>query len=443
MEMVRLLIGIRRLSKSKLLLTTTAITATTLLLFITTNTNTNTTTTETKTASRPIAAVDATKVYLKDVVAETPFITPTTLLRRSNCQIIYVLGVEGSLHHGFMPVLKALAEQQIDPATGSKYHVVKGHEVLRDTIFGSSSSSKKKKKMKEFDKLLTLPLKDPQLVQDTLDAICPSFNPDGNGENNIGEEEEEIQKRHIILEGNSFPSGRPDDDDDDHDNTRLTTSTTTLLRVRRQKDWQTMTPHEIASSPHALQHPTNLYEFYNAFSPYVDVRFVVLHRPYLDTIASHAGFDSGPVQHSNVISGFLLLLSRFLVSHMYYYHHPYDDSSPLDGVDGRDRGSGGDDGLPLWTIVCTEQLSSKEFETQQQLQLAREAIVSHLATFLGWPIRSCPHCFNNWRESSKAPPELRLGEATTHVLLDHVKALEGIWPPQRIEDGLPQQQCRM
>ena len=330
----------------------------------------------------------------------TPTNQTDSFRRRSNCQIIYVLGVEGSLHHGFMPIIKVLADQQVDLVTSSHFHVVKGHEVLRAAIFGSKKFAK-------------LPISDPQLVQNTVDAICPP-----------GDE-----RQHIILEGNSFPSGGSEDD----------TIRPTTFRVRRQSHWLTMTPNEIASSPQALHHPTNLYEFYNAFSPYADVRFVVLHRPYLDTIASHAGFDSGPIPHSTVIIGFLLLLSRFLVSHLYSNNY-YDASASgyTDYDHGKQNG-----GVPLWTLVCVEQLSSKEFETQQQLLEARDNIVSHLATFLGWPIRSCPQCFDNWRESSKASPESRLGEATTNILLDHVKALEGIWPPRRIEDGLPQQQCRM
>lgn len=376
--MVRLL---RRLPNSVLL----ALTALLLLCI--------TSTTVRQSPSRPIAAADPKHAIAHSFNAAGIIDIDSF---RSNCQIIYVLGVEGSLHHGFMPVIKALAEQQIDPATGVKYHVVKGHDVLRATIFGS----------KEVD----LPMHDPQLVQATLDSICP---PNMN----------QIGAKHIILEGNSFPSGRPDD-------IRLP------FRVRRQKSWQKMTPDEIASSQQALNHPTNLYELYNAFSPYVDVRFVVLHRPYLDTIASHAGFDAGPVQHSTVISGFLLLLSRFLLSHLYT-----TSATAADIADGVDGYSG--NGMPLWTVVCSEQLSSKEFETQRQLLAAREQIVSYLATFLGWPQQSCPQCFDSWRESGKASPEERLGTETTNKLLNHVKMLEGIWPPRRIEDSLPQQQCRM
>ena len=377
--MVRL--RLRRLSNTTSLLLA-AITATTLLLFI-------------KSASRP----DADAIHRASRVPAPA----SSSLRRSNCQIIYVLGVEGSLHHGFMPVIKALAEQQVDPASGSRYHVVKGHDILRAAIFGSKRSGH-------------VPISDPQLVQETLAAICPP----NNNRNNGNEEEVEVEEKHIILEGNSFPSGR----------TEYST-----FRVPRQQDWQSMTPNEIAISPQALHHPTNLYEFYNAYSPHVDIRFVVLHRPYLDTIASHTGFDSGPVQHSRVISGFLLLLSRFLVSHMYYHYNIAPDSDSAS--------SNGKDGVPVWTIVCAEQLTSKEHETAQQLLTAREQIVLSLANFLEWPQQSCINCFDNWKESSRESPEKRLGTDTTNIVLEHAKSLRGIWPPRRIEDGLPQQQCRM
>ncbi len=422
---------LRRLSKKSALLLTTAISATSLLLFITTDIE----------KSAPQQLPRTANVAFNHAAANdddtAKHAHTSSWRRRSNCQIIYVLGVEGSLHHGFMPVIKALAEQQGDPVvtttTGSQYshnyRVVKGHEGLRAAIFGSR---KQFLFANNYNNHHHLPIiSDPQLVRDTLDAICPPSSQ---------------KEKHVILEGNSFPSGGFDEEEEDGNDAQLTTTTSKTTtnyyyRVRRQRSWQTMKPHEIASSPQALQHPTNLYEFYDAFSPHADVRFIVLHRPYLDTIASHAALDSGPVSHSTVISGFLLLLSRFLVSHMYSYSSAVAASALGDKDAGSSSSSGG--GVPLWTIVCAEQLTSKEFETQQQLLESREAIISHLATFLGWPVQSCPQCFDNWRESSKVSPELRLGEATTNILLDHIHELEGIWPPRRIEDRLPQQQCRM
>lgn len=301
--------------------------------------------------------------------------------RRTNCQIVYVLGVEGSIHHGFMPVIRSLAERQVDPSTGTPYGVVKGHADLRATIFGSLDSD--------------LPLDDPRLVRETVDRMCPPIDDDG--------------RRKVIIEGNSFPSGGAD-------NERFG------FRVRRQRDWIGMPPEDIASSESARSHPTNLDRFYDAFAPHVDVRFVVLHRPYLDTVASHIGWDDGPINHSNIIGGFLMVLSRFLMGHMY---------------------ADAPNGAPLWTIVCADKLGSAQYRTQREAAAARARVLDHLAEFLGWPQRSCPRCFDGWRESDKTPPEERMPKETITVLSKHVKALEGIWPPRRREDHFPEQQCRM
>lgn len=311
--------------------------------------------------------------------------------RRTNCQIIYVLGVEGSIHHGFMPVIKSLAERQFDPLTGTQYHVVKGHDDLRAAIFRSSACSREEK-----DEGLCvkdeLQMNDPSFVRATLDKICP--NP------------KEVWRKHVIIEGNSFPSGREKE----------------KYLVTRQRDWPGMTPEQISSSETALNHPTNLYKFFDSFSPHADVRFVVLHRPYLETIASHPNFDGGPEKHSVVISGFIILLSRFLMSHMY--------SPAWDGS------------VPLWTIVCADRLTSKSFQNENQLSESRERVLGYLANFLGWPDSSCPECFDEWVESKKkSSPQERLGEEATGELLDHARLLESIWPPRRLEDGLPQQQC--
>mmetsp|Transcript_56021 Transcript_56021/g.119121 ORF Transcript_56021/g.119121 Transcript_56021/m.119121 type:complete len:391 (-) Transcript_56021:443-1615(-) len=311
------------------------------------------------------------------------------LLPRRNCQVIYVLGVEGSIHHGFMPVIRTLAEQQTDPETGTRYRVVKGHDALRSAIFGS------KDKEREPD----VPMDDPDLVRSTVDEMCPP--------------PLDTWTKHVIIEGNSFPSGGAD-------NTGL------QFRVRRQWEWIDMSPEEISSSESALNHPTNLYKFYDAFSPHVDVRFVVLHRPYAETIASHLGFDRGPENHSNVISGYLLLLNRFLMGHMY--------AAPpaLAAAD-----------TPLWTIVCADRLSQKGYDDEGGLIAARECVVGRLVEFLGWPLRSCPRCFDSWKESKKGSLEERMDEGTMDVLSDRVKDLEGIWPPRRREDDLLEQDCKM
>ena len=366
--------------------------------------------------------------------------------RRANCQIIYVLGVEGSIHHGFMPVIKSLAERQIDVRTGTPYRVVKGSEALRAAIFRPSSSSSSSGGLggctaprddgdEEEERLCDSPMSDPAFVQNVLDEICPDYYDDddnddddpreGGGEESRKKKKEEEKKEkhkhhhHVIIEGNSFPSGREKE----------------RYRVNRRKYWPDMTPEEISHSTSAANHPTNLATFYDSFGPYADVRFVVLHRPYLETIASHPNFDGGPARHSVVVSGFALLLGRFLAGHMYAI---YGDGG------GGGGGGGGAAGVPLWTLVCADRLTSRSFLSERELVESRDGVLALLADFLGWPVSHCPECFDHWAESAKmrsSSPRERLGDDATEVLLDHARHLEAYWPPRRMEDGSPLQRC--
>ena len=309
--------------------------------------------------------------------------------RRRNCQIVYVLGVEGSIHHGIVPIVKAFAERQVDPNTGARYDVVKGHELLRSAMFESTTTTGG---VGDDDGKLSM--YDPSSVQAILRELCPAYTSADRA------------RRHVIIEGNSFPSGRSNE----------------RYRVKRQSDWSYMTPEEISITDTALNHPTNLYDFYSAFGPHVDVRFVVLHRPYMETIASHPKFDGGPRRHSAVIGGFILLLSRFLRGHMY--------STSLGGT------------VPLWTIVCTDRLSSRNFSTEYELSESRAKVLGYMATFLDWPVRTCPECFDDWIESEKrSSPRESFGDEAYDEILGHAGRLASIWPPRRPEDDLPEQQC--
>ena len=70
---------------------------------------------------------------------------------------------------------------------------------------------------------------------------------------------------------------------------------------------------------------------------------MVLHRPYIETIASHADHDGNAEQHSNVLRGFMLLIRRFLDA------HDTDTLAP----------GGGGSRKRTWTLVCVERLTSK------------------------------------------------------------------------------------
>jgi hypothetical protein len=317
-----------------------------------------------------------------DTTAPREQFIPVDHKSRHNCQVIYITGVEGATHHGFIPIIESLAKNQVDPETGKPYKVETEPKFLKAGLFGWYS----KKSWRKWGFLKTPEVDDPAFVQHVVRESCPD---DGH--------------KHVLIEWASFPSGQ----EDDHRS----------YRVKRQHEWLTMTPDEIANSDEALKHPTNMNAFYQAYSPYVDIKFIVLHRPFLETIASHKDWDGGPIIHSNIIRGFMLMLRRFLDTHLF------------DLVTGK----------RLWSLVCVERIMAKNYETEHDTKAARKRVMSYLTTFLGWDNGDCPQCFDSWHESSKVPEEV-LGEENVSVLRDHMSWLEGVWPPPG-EDGIAEQQC--
>lgn len=308
---------------------------------------------------------------------------PVDFAARSQCQIVYILGVEGAIHHGFLPVLEALARRQVDPATGRGYAVDVSPGPLKAGLFGWYRGRFKRW---GFAGNAQPALDDPALVQRVVRESCP---PDG--------------RRHVLVEWASFPSGHEDDP--------------RSYRVRRQHAWLNMTPAEIADSSEGRRHPTNMSAFYQAYAPYADVKFVVLHRPFLETIASHRDWDGGPAVHSNIIRGFMLVLRRFLDTHLY------------------DRVSG----ARLWSLVCVQSIMAKNYDSKHDVAVARKHVMAYLAEFLQWPSGDCPECFDSWRESKKDAREV-LGEDNVPIMLEHMEYLQGIWPPPG-EEGIAEQQC--
>lgn len=310
-----------------------------------------------------------------------PHFTPIDHQSRKNCQIVYILGVEGATHHGFIPILQKLASHQSDPDSGLQYRVNVNPRSLKGGLFGWYKSN-----IKRLGFRTTPEMDDPAFVKAIVKDSCPD---DG--------------KKHVLIEWASFPSGHEDDP--------------RSYRVHRQHEWLEMSPEEIANSDEALQHPTNMNAFYQAYSPYVDIKFVVLHRPFLETVASHRDWDGGPEVHSNILRGFMLMLRRFLDTHQW------------DLVSGS----------RLWSLVCVERIMAKNYESDDEVVDARGRVISNLADFMGWPDGDCPHCFDSWKESSK-DPVTTLGENNMPMLTEHMEWLEGVWPPPG-EEGVAEQQC--
>ena len=299
---------------------------------------------------------------------------------RKRCQIIYITGVEGATHHGFIPIIEALAKNQKDE-NGLEYDVDSNPQSLKAGLFGWFGGGR----IRQWGFKVTPEVDDPAFVQTVVRQSCPN---DG--------------RKHVLIEWASFPSGQEDDK--------------RTYRVHRSPEWLNMSPEEIANSDEALEHPTNMNEFYQSYSPYVDIKFIVLHRPFLETIASHRDWDGGPIPHSNIIRGFMLMLRRFLDHHLY------------DLVTGR----------RLWSLVCVERIMAKNYETAHDVQVARRHVLSYLTEFLGWEDGDCPQCFDDWRESSKDPLDV-LG-SDVEILQNHMTFLQGVWPPPG-EQGIVEQQC--
>ena len=46
------------------------------------------------------------------------------------------MGVDGATHHDFIPIIKALAWQQVDPDSGLKYFINSNNSPLKASLFG-------------------------------------------------------------------------------------------------------------------------------------------------------------------------------------------------------------------------------------------------------------------------------------------------------------------
>ncbi|KAL7528910.1 hypothetical protein ACHAWF_002760 [Thalassiosira exigua] len=297
---------------------------------------------------------------------------------RKNCQIIYVLGVEGAIHHGFSPVLENLARIQVDPDTDQPYVVTYADSTLRSALFGLKKESRS--------------IDNPTLTRQVIRKICPR-----NG------------KKHVVLEDASFPSGNVED------------AEPRTYRIFRQPWWLDSTMEEIAMSDTALNHPTNLYRFWESYSEYAELKFVALHRSYVETVASHFDTDGTARQHSNVVRGFMLLLRRFL------------DAHPVDPTTGRKS----------WTLVCVERVMARFHRGDEEAtNYARKQILEYLADFLDWPRKDCPDCFGKWKDGPGKDYLGMLGEANVAIVLEQMRKLGGIWPPA-VEDPLPEQKCSL
>lgn len=316
---------------------------------------------------------------------------------RDNCQVIYILGVEGAIHHGFTPILETLAKSQLDPITGKAYKVTYAPKVLRSALFGLYQE--------------TRDMDDPTLIAKVFRELCPP---------------NDSKTKHVIIEDSSFPSGALDDP--------------RSYRIHRQASWMTSTMDQVANDELANNHPTNLYKFYELYSQHANIQFILLHRPFLETMASHANdWGEEVVGRSNMIRGFMLILKRFLVYIQQKEEEEKEKEEKSSGVR-RKRTKA------LSTIVCADKITSKSYDSMYETTVARQHILDYLVEFLGWPTSQCPKCFSKWKESSKITAKV-LGEKNLSLMLNDMKEIEGLWPPfgvlEKRSGLLPEQQCSL
>jgi hypothetical protein len=125
----------------------------------------------------------------------------------------------------------------------------------------------------------------------------------------------------------------------------------------------------------------------------------------------------------------MLLIRRFLDAH---------------ANDGLAPPGGGGTRRKTWTLLCVERLKSSYYGGDDVARDdARRRIAAHLADFLGWDraAEECDDCFDGWVESDKDHVGV-LGGDNVGVLLEHMRKLGGIWPPE-VEDALPEQKCAL
>ena len=311
---------------------------------------------------------------------------------KDNCQIIYILGVEGAIHHGFTPILETLAKSQRDPITGQAYEVTYASKVLRSALFGLYQEKRD--------------MDHPTLIAKVFRELCP---------------ETDGKTKHVIIEDSSFPSGALDDP--------------RSYRIRRQASWMASTMEQVADDELARNHPVNLHKFYELYSQHANVQFILLNRPFLETMASHAndwGEEVGG--RSNMIRGFMLILKQFLARLRQREEEQANQNNG--GMRGNNKKK-----KALATIVCADKIMSTSYDSMYETTMARQHILDYISKFLDWPSSRCPECYSTWKESRKDPAKV-LGEKNLALMLNDMKELEGIWPPiDVIESGLPEQQC--
>jgi len=310
---------------------------------------------------------------------------------RKNCQFIIVLGTEGSLQNDIEPIFSSLASLQpnslyIHPRSADSPEL----DLFRRTFYNLVEHYGPPR----LEELAP----HPEMVRKRMEALCPPTINNGDGQ-------EDGERRRIYYGDIPFPYG-------------------SINSPGRMDAWQDMTVEEIAQDVLDSGRPTNLQTMLQVFGPYADIKFIALHRPYLDTIAHFAHKDGGAVLHSKMIAGHMMAFSQFLNAH------------PIDRYTNS----------KLWMVLCLHQLWSTSYQSVEDIIAGRQRIVERIANFLGWRIIGSTteedddgeDFFGHWHEKHK-DPLTKLGFENMDEIRKHVQLLEGVWPPG--EEGRVAEVC--
>ncbi len=303
------------------------------------------------------------------------------LVAKHKCQIIYVLGVEGGLQREVTTVLDTLARQQRDRETNKPHRVLLRPKILRKVLTEQST---------EGETTDISSFRDKSMIRQTVDRLCPD-----DGKTHVIIEDLDIMYRWIDREHR--------------------------FRIRDKKKLSTMSMHELVESQDAMSYHHNLELFLEAYNPFAEIQFVALHRPFLDSLASHQNWYQDINLHSNLIGGFMIAVNNFLDSHTY------------DEVTGR----------RLWTLICLERLTSKHYNgNDEELNLAREDFLRHVVEFLSWDQSECKNCWSSWKEENEHYFDQNSVESNWMEILEgRREELATKWPSDRVRNENRNLQC--
>jgi len=278
-------------------------------------------------------------------------------------------------------VIYNLARQQRDRETNKPNRVLLRPKILRK-IFIEQSAKGETGDISSF--------RDKSLIQHTIDRLCPD---DG--------------KTHVIIE--------------DLDVMYRWIDREHRLRIRGKKKWSAMSMHDIVESQDAMSYPRNLELFLEAYSLFAEIHFVAIHRPFLDSLASHENWYQNINLYSNLIGGFMMILNLFLDGHTH------------DEVTGR----------KLWTLICLERLTSKYYNgNEDKMNFGRQEFLHHMVEFLSWDQSECKDCWSSWKEDSETNFDPNSVESNWMEILEvRRKELAEEWPSPRVQNENNNLQC--